>query len=241
MPFPTPFSSWPWAAGLYAGSLLFSLLRKERTALALFCAGFVVNTLFLIGRCLYFGAFTPVNMVTGTYLLPWCLVLLIGIVRLYERNRRALSFAILPVFFFSLAALFVPVEAYPPSPQHDSVFAPFFFIFEAMAYACFVLGGWYALLCMIRKRENADFNTLIVWGFVLYSLAQLVGGVWAYLGWGAPFHWSERHLQSAAIWCFYAAYLHLHFSPKWSLEKRIRFAAIGPVILILFSYAYYIT
>jgi len=240
MSFPEPFFSWPLTAGFYAGSLLFHIFRKERCATALLCAGFVANTLFLTGRSRYLDVFTPLNILTETYFLPWCLVLLAGITWFLERDTKSALSGIFPIFFFSLTALLIPVAANPPSPQHDAVLAPLFFIAEAMAHACFVLGGWFAFLCLVKRMEMPVFNKLIIWGFVLYSLAQVVGAVWAYLGWGAPFHWSERHLQSTALWCFYAAYLHLHFSSKWNLKKKIRFAAIGPVIVTVFSYAYFI-
>jgi len=234
------FFSWHLTAGIYAGSLLFSLFRKERTASALLSAGFVANTLFLIGRSQSAGVFLPVNMVTETYFLPWCLALLAGITWLFGRDKKSALFGIYPIFFFSLTALLVPVDAYPPSPQHNTIFVPLFFIAEAMAHACFVLGGWLAFLCMVKRIEMPIFNKMIIWGFVLYSLAQIIGAIWAFWGWGSAFHWSERHLQSASLWCFYSAYLHLHFSSKWNLKGKLRFAVIGPIIIIVLSYAYYI-
>jgi len=234
------FPPWHLTAGVYAGSLLFSLFRKERLALVMLGAGFAANTLFLIGRSQYLGVFMPRNMVTETYFLPWCLVLLAGITWFCEKDIKSALAGIFPAFFFSMTALFVPVAVYPPSPQHDTVLVPIFFIAETVAHACFILGGWLAFLCLVKQIEKPIFNKMIIWGFVLYSLAQIIGSIWAFWGWGAPFHWSERHLQSASLWCFYAAYLHLNFSPKWNLNEKIRFAAIGPIIVIVFSYAYYI-
>jgi hypothetical protein len=240
MSFSEMFFMWPLTAGLYAGSLLFHSFRKELAAMALLCAGFAANTLFLMGRIRYLDVLTPLNMVTETYFLPWCLALLSGMIGVLEKDKKTVLPGIFPIAFFSLAALFSPVKVNPPSPQHDAFLAPFFFISEAMAHACFVLGGCLAFIGMVKRIEIPIFNKIIVWGFVLYSLAQVLGAVWAYLGWGAPFNWSERHLQSTALWCFYAAYLHLHFSSKWSPEKKMRFAAIGPFIVLLFSYSYYI-
>jgi ABC-type transport system involved in cytochrome c biogenesis permease subunit len=240
MPFPETFSPWSFTAGLYAGSLLLYFFRKDRAALALLCAGFALNTLFLAGRGRYLDVLTPLNMVTETYFLPWCIALLSGMIWVLRKDKDLVLKGSFPLTLLSLAALVVPVKANPPSPQHDAFLAPLFFISEAMAHACFILGGWFALVGIVKRIEMPIFNKMIVWGFVLYSLAQVVGAVWAYLGWGAPFQWSERHLQSTSLWCFYAAYLHLHFSSKWTLMEKMRFAAIGPVVVIFFSYSYFI-
>jgi len=239
MSFLSDFFSWQWTAGFYAGSLLLGLFRKERPAWVLLGLGLVANTLFLVGRSDYSGIFVPVNLVTETYFLPWCLAGLTGILAFFEKHRQAASNGIYLVLFFSLTAL-VPVDAHPPAPQHDSAFAPLFFVAEVTAHACFFLGGWLAFLCMVKGTEIPIFNRLVIWGFVLYSLAQILGAVWAFQGWGAPFHWSERHLQSASLWYFYAAYLHLQFSSRWNLKEKMRFAVVGPIMILVFSYTYYI-
>jgi hypothetical protein len=57
-----------------------------------------------------------------------------------------------------------------------------------------------------------------------------------WLGWSVPFHWGERHLLSAALWCFYCAYLHLHFSQRWSQRGKAWFAITGAVMVFATSY-----
>ncbi|MBN1662963.1 MAG: cytochrome c biogenesis protein CcsA [Deltaproteobacteria bacterium] len=240
MSFLASYFPWHLTAGLYAGSLLFRVFRKDRTAGVFLCMGFIANTLFLISRSHSYGIFVPVNLVTETYFLPWCLALLTGITGYFEKDKPSAVYGMYLIFFFSLMALLIPVNAHPPAPQHDTVFAPLFFVAEVMAHACFFLGGWLAFFCLIKRTEMPVFNNMAIWGFVLYSLAQIFGAVWAFEGWGAPFHWSERHLQSASLWCFYAAYLHLHFSSRWTLKGKMRFAVVGLIMILVFNYAYYI-
>jgi len=69
------------------------------------------------------------------------------------------------------------------------------------------------------------------------SAAQVVGAYWAYLGWATPLHWSARHLQSASLWCFYAALLHLRYQPVWNLKTEARFSLIGLALILIFPAA----
>jgi ABC-type transport system involved in cytochrome c biogenesis permease subunit len=44
-------------------------------------------------------------------------------------------------------------------------------------------------------------------------------------------------MQSATIWCFYAAYLHLHLMPSWDMKRRAGFSLAGALIVFAFSYS----
>lgn len=238
------FSSFlPWlylAAGAYAGSLLFSLLNTERTTRALLWCGFLAHSTCLVIRGWHFGIFAPMNLVSEQYFLPWCIVAL-TIWREFRKDRPAGGItSIVPIVFLMLIALFLPAVTLPPSPQSSTIFAFLFFFCEVIAHALFLLGGWQAFLFLKQRSGEQAFNRYATWGFILYSIAQVVGAVWSWLGWAVPFHWSERHLVSAAIWCFYCAYLHLRFSPRWSSKGKAWFALSGALLTFIFTYAYYL-
>ena len=80
-----------------------------------------------------------------------------------------------------------------------------------------------------------------MWGFVFYSISQVAGAIWADMGWGHPFHWADRHLFSASLWCYYAAYLHLTFVGKWDVRKRAWVTMGGFLLVVWFSLAYQIS
>ncbi len=140
------------------------------------------------------------------------------------------------VCLFVLIAACFPQGILPPSPKTGSLFAPLFFLFEVFAHACFLMGALLAACHLKGVAEASRFHGLIVWGFIFYSMAQIVGAAWCYQGWSAPFHWGERHLQSASLWCFYATYVHLNFLAKWDAERRAGFALAGALPVLLFSY-----
>jgi hypothetical protein len=241
MTFTTSSMLWLYpAVGAYAGSLLFYLMKWQRISLAILVAGFVAHSAAIIARGWYFGVFTPVNFFTEQYFLPWCLAALALCLKIRVKDAPTAMSLLFPICFFSLTALLLPASMPQPSPTTASVYAVIFFLFEVLAHALFVMGGWFAAMFLLGRAEASQFNIYAVWGFILFSIAQVVGGVWSYLGWTVPFHWSERHLVSACLWCFYCAYLHLHFSARWSAKNKARFAIGGAVIMLAFTYAYYL-
>jgi hypothetical protein len=239
------FSSFlPWlylAAGGYAGSLLFFALGKKRFSLTLLWCGLAANTGAILVRGWHFGLFTPLNMVSEQYFLPWCLAAL----TLWRASKKRASASdtagVAPVFLLILIALFLPARTIPPSPQSSTLFAPLFFFCEVVSHALLLLGGWSAFLFLMCHPEEETFSRYAVWGFILYSIAQVIGAVWSWMGWAVPFHWSERHLSSAAIWCFYCAFLHLRFSPRWSSREKAWFALCGAVFTFVSTYGYYLS
>ena len=221
------------AGGSYALSFVAFALRKERVTDVFFIGGFLLHTISQVSRGWFIGIFTPIAMVEVNFFLPWCLAFLTLCLRFFTKEKHLVCSAIIPVLFFLLIALQCPKGVFPPSPQGQTIFSPLFFLFEVPAQACFVLGAWFAFKYLRRETEAAFFDSLIIWGFIFYSIAQVAGAIWCYLGWASLFNWSERHLQSAAIWCFYAAYIHLRFLYVRDMKRKAWFSIAGFALLLL--------
>ena len=128
----------------------------------------------------------------------------------------------------------------PPTPQKISIWAICFFISEIMAHALFYTGALWAISYLQKQETDMDFDRFIIWGFILYSTAQVTGAVWSFLGWGNTFNWSSRHLGSAAIWTLYAACLHLRFLPAWTQRKRALFVIISAFFVLIITTSQYL-
>ena len=225
------------AEGLYVGSLIFFLMNRRRFSEAFFIAGFILYTLSQLSRGWFIGTVTPNAVVEGVFFLPWCLACLFLSLKLFKKEGRSLDTPLVLLCFFAFIALVYPKGVIPMSPYTDTIYSSLFFFFEIFAHACFLLGAWFGFLYIRGKEKSALFNSLVIWGFILYSIAQVIGAIWCYLGWASLFNWSERHLQSATIWCFYAAYLHLHLMTSWNMKKRAVFSLVGALIVFAFSYS----
>lgn len=224
------------AVAAYALSFVSFMLGKERVTAKFFIGGFVFHTISQLSRGWFIGVFTPIAIFEGVFFLPWCLAFLTLYLGFSEKNKRSIYSAVMPVLFFCLISLLYPKGIFPPSPQLQTVFSSLFFVFEVLAHACFCLAAWFSIRYLYHGRDPGFLNPLVVWGFILYSIAQVVGAVWCYLGWASLFNWSERHLQSASIWCFYAVFIHLRFLGGWDTKKKAWFAIAGFALVFLFSY-----
>jgi ABC-type transport system involved in cytochrome c biogenesis permease subunit len=224
------------AIGGYLASLLFSIFKKKRPVEVMFLTGFLFHTLSQISRGWFIGIFTPNAMVEENFFLPWCVAFLTMGLRLFKKEMDLIYTSLIPILFFLSFTFILPKGILPPLPYVQTIFSPLYFLFEVMAHACFALGAWFSILYLCNKVKTGIFHSFIIWGFVIYSAAQIIGAIWCYLGWATLFNWSERHLQSATLWCYFAAYLHLRFLPSWDMKRKAWFFLAGFFLVFFFSY-----
>jgi hypothetical protein len=224
------------AACLYGLSLIAFLLKREKTSVALLGVGFLLNTAYQLGRGWHYGILLTANLVTGVYLIPWFLAIIALILRLRGRSVRMALTILVPLCITAGMALVLGSATIPPPGIKSTPFSTLFVLFDALAHACFFAAGWFAILFLVRRLNETTFNVFALWGFVAYSISQLCGAIFAYLGWSVAFHWNSKHMMSAAIWCFYCAYLHMNFSPRWSARKKSWFVLVGCLATFVITY-----
>lgn len=225
------------AAGIYILSLVLSY--KFRWSFWLFLCGFIIYTLYLAGRGWLGGVFLPNPLFESAFLLPWCTALLALILKIKKDDEswRRILYLLVP---FTIFAVYHAKGIIPPTPNKITVWADAFFLTENIAHACFYGGAVFALNAMRKSGEDNNFHSFLIWGFVMYSIAQVVGAVWCYQGWGNTFRWGNRHMISAAIWLYYAAYLHLRYLSGWDLQRKALYVITGAVVVFILTFASYI-
>jgi ABC-type transport system involved in cytochrome c biogenesis permease subunit len=220
-------------AAAYAAALAFFIWKRRRPGLCALLAAFVLHFLFMDARALWLSSFNSGAVFEGQVFLPFCLA---GISLWLWAKRRDEEAAAVAAAGAAMALLSLPIDkgVIPPSPKSASLLVPVFFFCEIAAHALFIAA---AVLAGLRRGQGAFFpraHRLAVWGFVLFSVAQVSGAAWCYLGWSVPFQWGFRHLYSAAIWCFYANYIHLRFLPWWNDRRKAAYLAAGAAILLAY-------
>jgi hypothetical protein len=230
--------AFPFAAGIYLIALIFYVLRRFNISMICLICGFSLHTLFQLSRGLYSGIWLPNPIFDLTYFLPWVMASIGVAGRVFikdEDDKKIINSMIIPVCFFCLVALIFPREISPHvGPKHETIFVALYYSIDNIALSCFILGAWFAIFHLRGKDRNKIFNSFLVAGFIFYSISQVVGAYWAYLGWALPMHWSTRHLQSASLWCYYAAVLHLRYFPAWNSKHESWFALGGALLLLAF-------
>ena len=218
------------AGGIFALSSILFLLKKKTASLLVLAAGLLLYTLYLAGRGWIAGVFLPNPLVEGPYLLPWCL----GVIAIFTAVRRDEQWGLIliPLILFYSFTIWYARGIIPPTPNKLTLWAIAFFVVELFAHACFYCGALYSAALLAGREKSEAFHNFMVWGFVLYSVAQVTGAVWCFLGWGNTFQWGPRHMSSAAIWLMYAAYLHLRYTNGWNGRRRAWYAIIVALIVL---------
>lgn len=228
------------AVVFYAAASFFLILKKNRAASFAIAAGFILYSVFLTSRAWIPSFFLINGILEGVYFTPWVMGLVTVSFALFSKERDDAVTAVIPVLCFSLFAAIYPKGIIPPTPNKITIWADIFFVSESFGHACFYIGGWFAALAIVRKRKGVDYHSILLWGFVLFSISQVSGAMWAFMGWGSPFRWGARHFQSAVIWCYYAAYLHIRFLRGWSDMRKMVFAASGMIVVALCTFGSYL-
>jgi hypothetical protein len=222
----------------YVAALIFNIFKVRRVDTGLLITGFALQSLYLLGRGWLGDVFIPNPIFEGPFFLPWCLSVIPLVQALKKPDSNWGLTLFLAIVFTILSALYAK-GMIPPTPKKLSIWALLFFMSESAAHALFYTGALYGFLSIIGKDKVNGFHSCIVWGFIAYTVAQVTGAVWCFVGWGNTFNWGARHLGSATIWTFYAGALHLKFIPGWKKRSAL-FALAGAVLVFILSYSSYL-
>jgi ABC-type transport system involved in cytochrome c biogenesis permease subunit len=141
---------------------------------------------------------------------------------------RPVRLYLAPLLGVAVAALAVAL-AFPqamrwPPPIMRTFWYPTHVPLSFLAY-----GAWTAAaaagLAWWRDRDAGWLqliDRLALWGFVLWSLAMVCGGVWGVLAWGAWFMWDPKVIWSVILWFHSAAFVHLRLTPSLSGRPWVR-------------------
>jgi cytochrome c assembly protein len=226
------------AAGFYFLSLLAILFKRNNFAYFFLITGFIIHTLFLVLRGSICGVSYLNPVFEGPFFVPW----VIAFISIYNRFKKEESwkFLIIPLILFSIFAVFYPSGIIPPTPKKPTLFAGLFFLTEVGGHALFYSSASIAFMFLFNKSDYKGVHTYIAWGFILFSISQVLGALWAYYGWGSTFRWGPRHFTTASIWLLYALFLHLRFMPNWTERKKAVFSIVAALLTIFTSYFHYI-
>jgi ABC-type transport system involved in cytochrome c biogenesis permease subunit len=114
------------------------------------------------------------------------------------------------------ASLAFPGDLAWPPPLMRTLWYPLHVPIAFVAYGCWTAAAaagiaWYA------GRDGAWLlliDRLALWGFALWSLSMIFGGIWGVVAWGAYFMWDPKVIWSVILWFHYATFVHLRLTPS---------------------------
>ncbi len=76
---------------------------------------------------------------------------------------------------------------------------------------------------------------VIIFGFLLDTIGNVIGAVWADNAWGGYWSWDPKETWALITWFVYALFLHAKITQGWS-EKRMAWIAVIGFIVLVFAY-----
>jgi ABC-type transport system involved in cytochrome c biogenesis permease subunit len=236
-PAPEPLAWLLWgAAGLYGLSLLAAVARPALARWPL-AAGAVVHLAWAIWRGLLIG-FLPLTNKTESFAAAALAVALVGV--LAFRPSRAYLLPLLALLGAALGtSLSFPQALHWPPPLMRTIWYPTHVPLSFLAYGTWVAAAAAGLAWFTDRDAGwlALIDRLALWGFALWSLSMVCGGVWGVVAWGAWFLWDPKVVWSVILWFHSATFVHLRLTPSLQGRDWVRPAlAVAGLALVFVAY-----
>lgn len=226
-----------WAAAVAYGAALIAAAVRPRLARPLLLLGIAAHGTMTVGRGLAIGFF-PLTNKMESFSAAALAVALVTVVA--WRPSRAYLLPLLATLAAAMAAaLSLPADLRWPPPLMRTIWYPLHVPLSFVAYATWAAAAagavaWWA-------RADGDWlpfvDRLALWGFALWSLGMVTGGVWGVLAWGAWFMWDPKVVWSVILWFHYAAFVHVKLAPSLQGRRWLRPAlAVAGFAFVLVAY-----
>jgi ABC-type transport system involved in cytochrome c biogenesis permease subunit len=205
------------AAACHALALVAALLRPRLARWPLL-AGVALQLVWSTWRGLLIQFFPLTNKAESFA----AAALAVGLVALLAfRASRAYLVPLLLVLTAALAAaLAFPQGLHWPPPLMRTIWYPTHVPLSFLAYGAWTAAAAAGLAWFVDRDLEwlGLIDRLALWGFVLWSLSMICGGVWGVVAWGAWFLWDPKVVWSVILWFHAATFVHVRLTP--SLQQR---------------------
>lgn len=197
-----------------------------------------LHAFLIVASALQFGRIPLIGMHDTLGFLAFAIGA-VYLISAWNRGRDLFTYLTAPLILIFLAgsAASPPVSGGMP-PVLKTLWFELHVILSFVSYALFAVGAVFGLLSLYGKDDNAEnsqYRSLLL-GYVLFSIAMIFGGIWAFLAWGTYWLWTPKELWTTIVWFFYSLYLHARLVRGWSGPRVVWMGIVGFVI-VLFTYA----
>jgi len=228
-----------------AALLFLSCLAVKKRPLVLAAEGatflyLAAMTLSLVVRTMMSGHAPMSNRYESLACFAWSLGFVYWYVRVMYKESRVGYFLMPLCVLVMFSAYIAPRAITPLYPALDT------WMFETHVGSAFVGYGFFgasfagAVLYLVdkgeaeKRLERLIFRTAY-YGFALFSVSMVIGGIWAYLAWGTYWLWKVKELWSFLIWIYYAGMLHALYVKKLR-GRGVAWLSILGFAITMFTY-----
>jgi cytochrome c-type biogenesis protein CcsB len=170
----------------------------------------------------------------------------------YEREYRTRSLGVFVITIISAAIGFLlwyrlsrGADAIQPLvPALNSYWMKIHVPANFIGYGCFSIAAMISTAYLLRERGGAFFAArlppaaildellykIIALGFAFFTLATILGALWAAEAWGGYWSWDPKETWALIVWLNYAAWLHLRIARGWQGRVMAWWALVGLLI-----------
>jgi ABC-type transport system involved in cytochrome c biogenesis permease subunit len=198
-----------------------------------------VHAAVIVRSALQYGRIPLIGMGETLGFLAFSLALSL-VIAAWNRKRGLLTTvtAALILLFLGGSMLAPGSMPGPLPPVLNTIWFELHVILSFLSYALFGLGAAFGLEALVKSAPDAEvrqYRSLLL-GYVLFSIAMIFGGIWAYYAWGTYWLWTPKELWTTIVWFFYSLYLHARLVRGWAGPRVVWMGIVG-FLIVLFTYA----
>lgn len=95
-----------------------------------------------------------------------------------------------------------------------------------VAYLLAARGFLASRLPSLEVLDDVMYKAIAI-GFAFFTIATILGAMWAAEAWGGYWSWDPKETWSLIVWITYAVYLHLRFVKGWAGTRMAWWAILG--------------
>jgi ABC-type transport system involved in cytochrome c biogenesis permease subunit len=98
-----------------------------------------------------------------------------------------------------------------------------------IGYGAFSIASMLGIYYLIYPSEKIEqwMYQIIVLGFLFFTIATLLGAMWAAEAWGSYWSWDPKETWALIVWLNYAAWLHIRLVKGWNGSVLAWWSIIG--------------
>jgi cytochrome c-type biogenesis protein CcsB len=95
-------------------------------------------------------------------------------------------------------------------------------------------GGWASHMPSLNLMDDLMYKSIAL-GFAFFTLATILGALWAAEAWGGYWSWDPKETWALIVWLNYAAWLHMRMTKGWHGVPMAWWAIVG-LFVTLFAF-----
>ncbi len=217
-----------------------------KIATLVLAAGFVFNTVAVLGRWYTAGRAPLVNLHESLVFFSWSIVLIYLIFEfIYKFKILGSGVSLLALLFLGYASI-LDKTIQPLLPALKSnwlvIHVITYFIGYGAVSVAFASGLLYLMVAkkaagdsaLVKRLDILNYR-LIAFAFPFLTIGLTTGAVWANVAWGSYWSWDPKETWSLITWLIYALYLHARIVRGWKGRRAIYLSVIG-FLAVLFTF-----